>query len=159
MSTRTDIVAEEEERLNKEFYGDNPLKTNKTIEEFDVTTVPVSPGKKLLYYAGSPGRYIKKQIRPGSVKSSIFSLVIICLGAGTLTIPYTFFELGFLGGFLAITFGGLISIFAGWMLAHACEKTNASCFEEIAMVSFGKKAQIATSFCMIACNAGFTISY
>ena len=31
-------------------------------------------------------------------------------------------------------------MFAGWMLAHAASKTNASCFEEIAMVSFGKKA-------------------
>jgi amino acid permease len=67
-------------------------------------------------------------------------LVIICLGAGTLTIPYTFFELGFVGGILAISFGGLISVFAGWMLAYSCAKTNASCFEEVAMVSFGKKA-------------------
>jgi len=67
--------------------------------------------------------------------------------------------LGFVGGILAISFGGLISVFAGWMLAHSCEKTNASCFEEVAKVSFGKKAQIMTSICMISCNAGFLISY
>ena len=76
-------------------------------------------------------------MRPGSVKSSIFSLVIICLGAGTIAIPYTFYELGFLGGCIAIMFGGCISVFAGWMLAYSAEKTNASCFEEIAMASFG----------------------
>lgn len=119
----------------------------------------MSPGKKLLYYAGSPGRYVKAQIRPGSVKSSVFSLVIICLGAGTITIPYTFYELGFLLGSVAIIFGGLISVFAGWMLAYACSKTNASCYEECAMVCFGKKAQIATSISMIACNGGFCLSY
>lgn len=125
----------------------------------DLGPTPMSPGKKLLYYAGSPGRFVKKQIRPGSVKSSIFSLVIICLGAGTLTIPYTFYELGLLLGAVAIAFGGIISCFAGWMLAVACSKTNATCFEEIAMVSFGKNAQIMTSVCMICCNAGFLVSY
>jgi amino acid permease len=67
-------------------------------------------------------------------------LVIICLGAGTITLPYTYYELGFIAGTLAIFFGGAISMFAGWMLAHAASKTNASCFEEIAMVSFGKNA-------------------
>jgi hypothetical protein len=50
-------------------------------------------------------------------------------------------------------------MFAGWMLSHAASKTNASCFEEIAMVSFGKNAQYFTSVCMILCNAGFLVSY
>jgi hypothetical protein len=29
------------------------------IQTNDPSSVPMSPGKKLLYYAGSPGRYIK----------------------------------------------------------------------------------------------------
>jgi len=45
------------------------------------------------------------------------------------------------------------------MLTHCSEKTNGACFEEIAMVSFGKKAQGFTSVCMILCNGGFVISY
>ena len=93
------------------------------------------------------------------MKSSVFSLVIICLGAGTITIPYTFYELGFALGSVAIIFGGVISVFAGWLLAHACMKTNGTCYEEVAMVSFGKWAQVATSICMIACNGGFILSY
>jgi amino acid permease len=100
----------------------------------------MSPGQRFIHYAGSPGRYIKREIRPGSVKSSVFSLVIICLGAGTITIPYTFYALGFILGSVAVIFGGLISVFAGWMLAHACSKTKAACYEECAMVSFGKSA-------------------
>lgn len=142
--------------MEAEFYGTK--KEGDTAPE-EAPQMPMSPGKKLLYYAGSPGRFIQKQIRPGSVKSSIFSLVIICLGSGTLTIPYTFYELGFALGVVAVAFGGSISVFAGWMLTYACEKTNASCFEEVAMVSFGKRAQVATSVCMILCNAGFLISY
>jgi amino acid permease len=100
----------------------------------------MSPSQKLIYYAGSPGRFIAKKIRPGTVSSSIFSLVIICLGAGTITIPYVFYELGFVLGSLAIIFGGSISLFAGWMLTHCSEATNGACYEEIAMASFGKRA-------------------
>ena len=81
------------------------------------------------------------------------------MGAGTITIPYVFYELGFVLGALAIVFGGGISLFAGQMLTHCSEKTNAACYEEIAMVSFGKKAQSFTSVCMILCNGGFVISY
>lgn len=119
----------------------------------------MSPGKKLLYYAGSPGRFIQRQVRPGSVRSSIFSLVIICLGAGTITIPYVFYELGFLFGSFAIIFGGAISLFSGWMIAYSAHMTNGACFEEVAKVSFGIGAQRFTSFCMILCNGGFLISY
>lgn len=143
--------------IDKNFYGDS--KTLSPPPEAPAQQAPMSPGKKLLYFAGSPGRFIKKQVAPGSVKSSMFSLVIICLGAGQITIPYTFYKLGFLGGCLAIAFGGGISIFASWMLAHACQMTNAASYEEVAMVSFGKGWQRGTSFSMVCANAGFLISY
>ena len=70
-----------------------------------------------------------------------------------------FYELGFVLGSLAILFGGSISLFAGWMLTHCSHATNGACYEEIAMASFGKKAQGFTSLCMILCNGGFVISY
>lgn len=148
-------VQAEEHAMNKDFYG-NTRDVNPPILH---VAAPRSPTQKFLYYAGSPGRFIAKQVRPGSVKSSIFSLVIICLGAGTITIPYVFYELGFLFGSFAILFGGAISLFAGWLLAYCSHQTNASCFEEIAMVSFGKRAQGFTSVCMILCNGGFVLSY
>ena len=56
-------------------------------------------------------------------------------------------------------FGGSISLFAGWMLTHCSHATNGACYEEIAMASFGKRAQGFTSVCMILCNGGFVISY
>jgi len=119
----------------------------------------MSPGKKILYVAGSPGRYIKTKISPGSVNSSIFSLVIICLGAGTVTIPYCFYENGYYLGSFCIIFGGLISSYTGYLIAYCCHMTKASCYEEVAMACYGIKAQRFTSVCMILCNLGFTISY
>ena len=119
----------------------------------------MSPGGRLLYYAGSPGRFIKTKLKPGSLSSSIFSLVIICLGAGTLTIPYTFYELGFVMGSLSILFGGFISAFCAYLMAFCAHNTKGTSYEEIALVTFGAKGQKFTTFCMILCNIGFTVSY
>jgi amino acid permease len=119
----------------------------------------MSPGGRILFYAGSPGRYIKTKMAPGSVNSSIFSLVIICLGTGTLTIPYVFYELGFGLGLAALIFGGLISGFSAYLLAYCAFMTKGTSFEEIALVTFGKRGQHLTTFCMVGCNIGFTVSY
>jgi amino acid permease len=119
----------------------------------------MSPGKRILYVAGSPARFIKTQIRPGSTKSSIFALVIVCLGAGTLTIPYVIYENGFVLGPALILFGGLISSFTGYMIIFCVDQTNATCFEDIALSCYSKRWARFTSMCMIACNVGFTISY
>jgi hypothetical protein len=40
-------------------------------------------------------------------------------------------------GAFAIIFGGVISLFSGWMIAHSAHMTNGACFEEVAKVSFG----------------------
>ncbi len=50
-------VREEEEKLNLDFYG---AKKDARVPPEEPPVVPMSPGKKLLYYAGSPGRYIAK---------------------------------------------------------------------------------------------------
>jgi amino acid permease len=102
---------------------------------------------------------IKKQIEPGSVKASIFSLIIICLGAGTLGIPYVYYANGYILGTFDILFGGAISMYTGYLIAYCAEKTNGTCYEEIAFACYGKKGQVFTSFCMVLCNLGFTVGY
>ena len=119
----------------------------------------MSPGKRILHVVGSPGRYIKTSMREGSLNSSVFSLVIICLGAGTLTIPYSFFECGFVLGCGLIILAAILSSFTGYLMAYTAEKTNATCYEEIALATYGKKWQRFTSICMIPTNMGFVVSY
>ena len=101
------------------------------------STPPMSPGKRILRAAGSPGRYIKTQMRTGSAPASTFALVVCCLGSGMLTIPYSFFENGFVLGSSFVVFGGLLSIFTGYLIADASERTNGACYEEIALALFG----------------------
>ena len=103
------------------------------------STPPMSPGKRILHVAGSPGRFIKVQMREGSMNSSIFNLVTCCLGSGTLTIPYAFFQNGFVVGILCILGGGGLSMFTGYIMCYMSEKTGARCYEEIALATFGPK--------------------
>ena len=123
------------------------------------STPPMSPGKKILRVAGSPGRYIKTKMREGSTQASIFSLVIICLGSGTLTIPYNFLQNGFVVGCICILSGAFLSSFTGYIMAYCSEKTNGSCYEEIALATYGPGWQKFTSICMIPTNLGFVITY
>ena len=119
----------------------------------------MSPGKKLLRVASSPGRFIKTTMREGSVNSSVFSLVIVCLGAGTLTIPNVMYQNGYILGAALIIFGGLLSAFTGYLIAYAAHKTGGSCFEEIALATHGKGMMKFTSYCMLPANIGFLTSY
>ena len=102
---------------------------------------------------------LSDKIKPGSVTQSVFSLVTICLGASTITIPYVYYELGLAFGTMAILFGGAICMFTSWMITYCSQQLNVSSYEEIAMASFGKQMQRITSLCMICCNGGFVVSY
>lgn len=93
------------------------------------------------------------------MKSSILSLVIICLGAGTLSIPFVFYKNGIVFGTILLAFAGYISYFTGYLVAICSEKVNAARYEDIAMATYGKKASRLTSFSMLACLVGFVISY
>jgi amino acid permease len=112
-----------------------------------------------MHVVSSPARYMKKQIRPGGIKSSIFSLIILCLGAGTLSIPYVFYTNGLVFGTVLLLLGGLLSIYTGWLVVLCCDKLNATRYEDIAMATYGKKASVITSACMLACLIGFVVSY
>ena len=98
-------------------------------------------------------------MREGSMNSSVFSLVIICLGTGTLTIPYAFFQNGYAVGCACILVGGFLSIFTGYQMAYASEKTGAKCYEEVALATFGPRMQKFTCICMIPTNIGFILTY
>lgn len=93
------------------------------------------------------------------MNASIFALVIICLGAGTLTIPYAFYENGYAMGSFCIITGAFLSSFTGYLIAYVSDKTNGTCYEEIALATHGPGFKKFTCACMIPTNMGFVISY
>jgi amino acid permease len=68
----------------------------------------------------------------------VFSLIIICLGAGTITIPSVYYENGIFLGTVFIFFGGALSLYTGYLISYCAEKTGGSSYEEIANNLYGK---------------------
>ena len=87
----------------------------------------------------SPCRIVKDRLpEAGSIDASVFSLVIICLGAGTITIPYVYYENGIILGTIFLFFGGALSLYTGYLIAYCAEITGGSCYEEIANRLYGE---------------------
>jgi amino acid permease len=83
----------------------------------------------------------------------------VCLGAGTLTIPYVFYANGIYFGLFLIFVYASLSLFTGHLIAYCAEKTGGKSYEEVAYVLYGKNGLRFTSFCNICCNIGFLLSY
>jgi hypothetical protein len=63
---------------------------------------------------------IKRQIlSAGSVETSVFTIVILCLGSGILTVAYIMDVNGFLLGSALISLGGCISFYTAMMLTES----------------------------------------
>jgi len=73
----------------------------------------------------------------GSIFASVFSLVVICLGAGTITIPYVIYQNGIILGSVFILMGAAVSFYAGYLIAYCAEKTGGKCYEDIANRLYG----------------------
>jgi amino acid permease len=100
----------------------------------------------------SPVRFAKRSVDPGSVESSTFSLIIICMGATTVTVPLIFYKNGPILGCIFILFGGMMSLFSAYCIAFCCEYTGGSRYEDIALKLYGPAGLRFTSFCNILCN-------
>ena len=55
--------------------------------------------------------------------------------------------------------GAILSLYTGWLVVICCHRLNANRFEDIAMATYGKRASVLTSICMLACLIGFVMSY
>jgi len=75
----------------------------------------------------------------GSIFSSVFSLIVICMGAGTITIPYVFYANGLFLGTFFIFLGAFLSFYTGVLIALCAEETGGGCYEEIAFKIYGEK--------------------
>jgi len=95
---------------------------------------------------------------PGSVDSSIFALVILCLGSGTLTFPYVFYANGLLIGVGLTVFGAGISMYTGWLVVKCAHETNARRYEDIALATYGRKCSTFTSIMMLCTMLGFVVA-
>ena len=97
--------------------------------------------------------------REGTIPSSIFSLVILCLGSGTLTFPYIFYANGLYLGFGLIIFGAAVSVYTGWLIIKCAEQCGAKRYEDIALKVYGRRMATFTSVMILLTMLGFVIAY
>ena len=102
---------------------------------------------------------IEETTGAGSVESSVFSLVILCLGSGTLTFPYIFYANGLVLGVSLILFGAFVSVYTGWLIIKCAEEYRAKRFEDIALQLYGRKCATFTSIMILLTMLGFVIAY
>lgn len=66
---------------------------------------------------------------------------------------------GFYLGTAFIIWGGVLSLYTGYLISFCAEKTGGSSYEEIGLKIYGNAGMRITSFCNLLCNMGFLISY
>mmetsp|Transcript_19388 Transcript_19388/g.18498 ORF Transcript_19388/g.18498 Transcript_19388/m.18498 type:complete len:285 (+) Transcript_19388:309-1163(+) len=93
------------------------------------------------------------------MRSSIFSLIAVTMGAGMLTLPYVISLNGVVWGSFLIIFGGLLSYFSGSLLVKCTELTGKYSYEEIAKSAFGSRVQYVVSLIFILSMSSYIIAY
>ena len=96
---------------------------------------------------------------PGSIESSVFGLVILCLGSGTLTFPYIFYANGLIFSVLLIALGAAISVYTGWLIVKTADYCEATRYEDIAEKLYGRNMSRFTSVMILVTMLGFVIAY
>ena len=91
--------------------------------------------------------------------TSVFGLVILCLGSGTLTFPYIFYANGLFFSILLIALCAAISVYTGWLIVKCAEYCNATRYEDIAKQLYGNRMSKFTSVCILLTMLGFVIAY
>jgi len=108
----------------------------------------------------TPYLLIKKHMEPGSLKTSIFTLVVAIVGAGTLSIPYAFRKTGLLVAFLMLTLCGLAAFFSLHCLVTSSRFiSEEASYRSLALKSMGVRGAQFAQVCLLLNVFGTAISY
>jgi amino acid permease len=77
------------------------------------------------------------QLKPGSMKASVFNLACISIGIGCLTIPYAIRKSGLILGIIWNLAGLIITYWSTWMIVKAISELNMFDFVEMQKYTFG----------------------
>jgi len=98
-----------------------------------------------------------------SVTSSIFNLCNVCLGAGTLSMPFAFSKVGLVGGLIVLTFIYLTMVVSAVMLTDVARELKirslGSTYGALVNRVWGKNGTITTNCIVVIATFGIAISY
>jgi len=124
-------------------------------------------GSSLSHVLTTPMRYIGKKVSPGSVKGSIFNLVIAIVGAGMLSLPYAIQKVGLGSGLIMLMISGYMTYFsAGSCLVLAASEVaiknpeTEKSYPELALLATGSPWAKLAMKCLLSLTLfGYVICY
>eukprot|EP01084_Bolivina_argentea_P025701 47787_1 len=104
--------------------------------------------------------YIQNKFQAGSIKGSIFTLIICIVGAGALSLPWAFRVSGlFLGTFLLLLASGFAFVSLHFLVYASLYIQQRPSYTNLALKAGGKPLAIYTSINLMCNLFGTTVSY
>jgi len=98
--------------------------------------------------------FIFSFLKPGTITSSVLSMLATCIGIGIITLPYLSATNGVVFSTILIIFGGLVSYFCAMLMVECAEKIGKSKYEEFAHYCWGNKMAKFVGICNICTLLG-----
>ena len=142
---------EDDENDNKDKYASGDFEDDK--ENTDQNDISMRVPKKTFF-----NRYFSK-LGEGSLRASIFSLSIVSIGVGCLTLPKVFGDMSILICAIGIILTGFISYWTLDILVQAGRKQNLSVYSHVVEFYLGKKAAVFLDVVMVVLLFGVITVY
>jgi amino acid permease len=99
------------------------------------------------------------EIRPGSVRGSIFTLTSTAIGAGALAMPLAVSLVGVVNGFLLINLTGFLAMFGLDIIVEATTHFETYSLSDLMLKLWGKTYMIALELTIILVCLGSNLAY
>ena len=104
-------------------------------------------------------RFFRERLQAGSIKGSVFTLMVAIVGAGTLSVPYAVYETGLLLGMFLFFAGAVLAYFTMGLLIHAALITNSRSYRAMALRLSGPTGAFITQASLMLNLWGTMIAY
>lgn len=99
------------------------------------------------------------QVEPGSIRGSVFSLSILCIGLGCLSIPQRVYQMSIVVTIFVIILAGVAAIISLRMIISAAKLKGLSKYSDVITEYCGKKWSITSDIVIIIMVLGVMIMY
>jgi len=120
--------------------------------------------------SSSPSAFFERvtstiRIPPGSVRSSVFTLLTATVGSGILSIPYATYKAGIIGTMILVFIGATAAYFSIWMIVTSSALSGddgrpvATTYQQLAARCGGTKLEKFTKWILVTNLFGTTVLY
>lgn len=159
-------TAREKQAKEREKESQQKLLSHSKNSQSGSIQAPTPPSRLVRQYSPYTPRgavmLIQDKIQPGSIKGSIFNIVIATVGGGILSLPYGVRYIGLVGGLLLTICSGLLAYFSNDLQLIVCQHMNPNVkpsFKTMSELAGGRCLATFTQIVLLIQMFGAFISY